>query len=125
MSTPQSRPAPLDKDGLLAYDVQPDRSVTNRRNFTKYAQIIASAAGDDVGPGLRYKVTSCADGMAIDKKVPDGRRYRTAIGATVEPVAPTSFSGSTMSANSYTRWAASSSSLRFSSRKIPFTTSAI
>jgi len=45
--------------------------------------------------------------------------YRTAIGATVEPVAPTSFSGSTINANSYARWAASSSSLRFSSRKIP------
>jgi gluconolactonase len=57
---------------LLAYDVQPDGLVTNRRNFAKYDQINASAAGGDVGPGLRYKVTSCADGMAIDK---DGRVY--------------------------------------------------
>jgi gluconolactonase len=57
---------------LLAYDVQPDGSVTNRRNFAKYHQINTSAAGGDVGPGLRYKVTSCADGMAIDK---EGRVY--------------------------------------------------
>jgi len=57
---------------LLAYDVQPDGSVTNRRNFAKYDQISASAAGGDVGPGLRYKVTSCADGLAIDK---EGRVY--------------------------------------------------
>jgi gluconolactonase len=58
---------------LLAYDVQPDGSVTNRRNFTKYHQVNTSAApGGDVGPGLRYKFTSCADGMAVDK---DGRMY--------------------------------------------------
>jgi gluconolactonase len=57
---------------LLAYDVQPDGSVTNRRNFTKYAQVNTSAGGGDVGPGLRYKFTSCADGMAVDK---DGRMY--------------------------------------------------
>ena len=57
---------------LLAYDVQPDGSVTNRRNFAKYHQVNTSAAGGDVGPGLRYKVTSCADGMAIDK---EGRVY--------------------------------------------------
>ena len=58
---------------LLAYDVQPDGSVTNRRNFTKYHQVNTSAApGGDVGPGLRYKFTSCADGMAVDK---EGRMY--------------------------------------------------
>ena len=57
---------------LLAYDVQPDGSVTNRRNFTRYAQVNTSAAGGDVGPGLRYKFTSCADGLAVDK---DGRVY--------------------------------------------------
>ena len=57
---------------LLAYDVQPDGSVTNRRNFAKYHQINTSAAGGDVGPGLRYKVTSCADGLAIDN---EGRVY--------------------------------------------------
>lgn len=57
---------------LLAYDVQPDGAVTNRRNFTRYHQVNTSAAGGDVGPGLRYKFTSCADGMAVDK---DGRVY--------------------------------------------------
>ncbi len=57
---------------LLAYDVQPEGSVTNRRNFAKYDQINTSAAAGDVGPGLRYKVTSCADGLAIDK---EGRVY--------------------------------------------------
>jgi gluconolactonase len=53
---------------LLAFDVQPDGSVTNRRNFAKYHQINTSAAGGDVGPGLRYAVTSCADGLAVDKE---------------------------------------------------------
>ena len=57
---------------LLAYDVRPEGSVTNRRNFAKYDQINTSAAGGDVGPGLRYRVTSCADGLAVDK---DGRVY--------------------------------------------------
>src|SRR4030095_5296464 len=57
---------------IVAYDVQPDGSVTNRRNFAKYHQINTSAAGGDVGPGRRYKVTSCADGMAVDK---EGRVY--------------------------------------------------
>jgi gluconolactonase len=53
---------------LLAYDVQADGSVTNRRNFAKYDQINTSAAGGDVGPSLRYRVTSCADGLAVDKE---------------------------------------------------------
>lgn len=53
---------------LLAYDVQPDGSVTNRRNFAKYDQINTSAAAGDVGPGLRYAVTSCADGLAVDRE---------------------------------------------------------
>lgn len=57
---------------LLAYDVQPDGSVTNRRNFAKYDQINTSAAAGDVGPGQRYAVTSCADGLAVDK---EGRVY--------------------------------------------------
>jgi gluconolactonase len=57
---------------LLAYDIQADGSVTNRRNFAKYDQINDSAAGGDVGPGKRYPVTSCADGLAVDK---DGRVY--------------------------------------------------
>jgi len=53
---------------LLAYDVQADGSVTNRRNFVKYDQVNDSAAGGDVGPGKRYPVTSCADGLAVDKE---------------------------------------------------------
>ena len=53
---------------LLAYDVRADGSVTNRRNFAKYDQINTSAAGGDVGPGLRYRVTSCGDGLAVDKE---------------------------------------------------------
>jgi gluconolactonase len=53
---------------LVAYDVQPDGSVTNRRNFAKYDQINTSAAAGDVGPGQRYAVTSCADGLAVDKE---------------------------------------------------------
>jgi gluconolactonase len=57
---------------LLAYEVQPDGSLTNRRNFSRYHQVNTSAAGGDVGPGLRYKVTSCADGLAVDK---EGRVY--------------------------------------------------
>jgi gluconolactonase len=57
---------------LLAYDVQPDGSITNRRNFARYDQINTSAAGGDVGPGLRYRVTSCADGLVVDK---EGRVY--------------------------------------------------
>ena len=57
---------------LLAYDVQADGSVTSRRNFAKYDQINTSAAGGDVGPGLRYRVSSCADGLAVDK---EGRVY--------------------------------------------------
>jgi len=57
---------------LLAYDVQADGTVTNRRNFVRYEQVNNSAAGGDVGPGLRYPVTSCADGLAVDK---EGRVY--------------------------------------------------
>ena len=57
---------------LLAYDVRPEGSVTNRRNFVKYDQINTSAAAGDVGPGLRYSVTSCADGLAVDN---EGRVY--------------------------------------------------
>ncbi|MET0168615.1 MAG: SMP-30/gluconolactonase/LRE family protein, partial [Vicinamibacterales bacterium] len=57
---------------LLAYDTQADGSVSNRRNFARYDQINTSAAGGDVGPGLRYPVTSCADGLAVDK---EGRVY--------------------------------------------------
>ena len=53
---------------IVAYDVQADGSLTNRRNFAKYDQINTSSAQGDVGPGQRYKVTSCADGLAVDKE---------------------------------------------------------
>ena len=33
---------------------------------------VGNTCGGDVGPGLRYKFTSCADGLAVDK---DGRVY--------------------------------------------------
>jgi gluconolactonase len=57
---------------LLAYDVQPDGSVTNRRNFAKYHQVNTSSAFGDTGPGLQFRVTSCADGLAVDN---EGRVY--------------------------------------------------
>ncbi len=57
---------------LLAYDVQPDGSVSNRRNFARYDQINPSSAFGDTGPGLRFRVTSCADGLAVDSA---GRVY--------------------------------------------------
>src|SRR5438876_1475066 len=47
--------------------------------------------------------------------------YLIAIGATVDPVAPLSFSGSRIKTNSLTRFAASSSSLRLSSIWMPLT----
>jgi hypothetical protein len=50
--------------------------------------------------------------------------YRTAIGDTVEPLAPCSFSGWSMNANSNAPFAASSSSLRFSRKWMPLTTCA-
>ena len=50
---------------------------------------------------------------------------RTAMGETVEPVAPLILSGVMMKANSCTFLLKSSSSLRFSRRCTPFTTSAI
>jgi hypothetical protein len=52
-------------------------------------------------------------------------RHLTATGATVEPVAPWSFNGCMMKANSETPFAASSSSLRFSNRCTPWFTRAI
>ena len=57
---------------LLAYDVQPDGSVTNRRNFAKYDQINTVSRQGDTGPGKPYAVTSCADGLAVDN---DARVY--------------------------------------------------
>ena len=57
---------------LLAYDIQADGSVTNRRNFAKYEVTINRSTRGDTGPGKKYRLSSCADGMAIDK---DGRVY--------------------------------------------------
>ena len=47
---------------LLAFDVQPDGTLTNRRNFGQYAGVTKTATG----------VASGADGLAIDN---DGRVY--------------------------------------------------
>ena len=57
---------------LLAYDVNADGSVANRRNFARVRPDQRVSRGSDVGPGLRYPVTSCADGLAVDK---EGRVY--------------------------------------------------
>lgn len=59
---------------LLAYDVGPDGSVSNRRNFARYAQLNPFSEFGDTGPGLRYTVTSCADGLAVDEA---GRVYNS------------------------------------------------
>lgn len=56
---------------LLAFDVQPDGSIQNRRNFAKYEGVTKTDTG----------VLSGADGLAIDN---DGRLYAaTAIGVQV------------------------------------------
>ena len=47
---------------LLAFDIQPDGTVKNRRNFAKYEGVTKSATG----------VSSGADGLAIDSQ---GRVY--------------------------------------------------
>jgi len=49
---------------LLAFDVRPDGSLTNRRDFGKYAGTTSNAATG--------RVSSGADGLAIDR---DGRLY--------------------------------------------------
>jgi gluconolactonase len=59
---------------MLAYDVQPDGSVTNRRNFAKYDQLNPYSEFGDTGPGLQFSVTSCADGLAVDT---EGRLYNS------------------------------------------------
>jgi gluconolactonase len=57
---------------LLAFDVQPDGTLTGRRNFAKYAKVTKSPAG---------AFTSGADGLAIDAQ---GRVYAaTAAGVEV------------------------------------------
>ena len=48
---------------MLAFDVQPDGSLTNRRNFAKYAGVTPNAAGVPV---------SGADGLTLDS---EGRLY--------------------------------------------------
>jgi gluconolactonase len=56
---------------LLAFDIQSDGTVRNRRNFAKYEGVTQTATG----------VTSGADGLAIDS---EGRLYvATAIGVQV------------------------------------------
>ena len=47
---------------LLAFDIQPDGTVRNRRNFAKYQAVNRTEAG----------ISSGADGLAIDN---DGRIY--------------------------------------------------
>lgn len=59
---------------MLAYDVQPDGSVTNRRNFAKYDQLNPYSEFGDTGPGLQFSVTSCADGLVVDT---EGRLYNS------------------------------------------------
>ena len=58
-----------DKDGeyLLAFDVQPDGSLTNRRNFGKYKSVTIPGHKDP-----RLAEDNGADGLAIDS---DGRVY--------------------------------------------------
>lgn len=58
-----------DKDGeyLLAFDVQPDGSLTNRRNFGKYKSVTVPGHKDP-----RLAEDNGADGLAIDN---DGRVY--------------------------------------------------
>src|SRR5256714_4681259 len=67
--------------------------------------------------------------VALDSRLRGNERiescHRTATGATVEPVAPCSFSGCMMKANSERPFVAASSSLRFSNRCTPWFTSAI
>ena len=52
---------------LLAFDIQPDGTVRNRRNFAKYEGVTKSATG----------AASGADGLAVDS---DGRVYTAANG---------------------------------------------
>jgi len=59
---------------MLAYDVQPDGSVTNRRDFAKYDQLNPYSEFGDTGPGLQFSLTSCADGLVVDS---EGRLYNS------------------------------------------------
>jgi gluconolactonase len=69
------------KDGeyLLAFDVQPDGSVKNQRNFGKYKSLTTPGAADP-----RLAEDNGADGMAID----DAGRIYTATNVGVEVFSP-------------------------------------
>jgi gluconolactonase len=56
---------------LLAYDVQPDGTLKNRRNFAKYPST------EPLNDGSQFKFTSGADGLAIDT---EGRVYVAGLG---------------------------------------------
>ena len=58
---------------ILAYDVQPDGSLTNRRNFAKYDRTEPLTEGP-------FKLTSGADGLIIDN---DGRLYVAGLSGVV------------------------------------------
>ena len=58
---------------VLAYDVQPDGSLTNRRNFAKYDRTDPLTEGP-------FKLTSGADGLIIDN---DGRLYVAGLSGVV------------------------------------------
>jgi gluconolactonase len=69
------------KDGeyILAFDVQPDGSLKNQRNFGKYKSVTAPGAADP-----RLAEDNGADGMAID----DAGRIYTATNVGVEVFSP-------------------------------------
>jgi gluconolactonase len=69
------------KDGeyILAFDVQPDGSLKNQRNFGKYKSVTTPGAADP-----RLAEDNGADGMAID----DAGRIYTATNVGVEVFSP-------------------------------------
>ena len=58
---------------VLAYDVQPDGTLANRRNFAKYDRTDPLTEGP-------FKLTSGADGLIVDN---DGRLYVTGLNVVV------------------------------------------
>ena len=54
-------------ENLIAYDIQPDGSLRNRRNFAKYVGVTRDGG----------QITSGADGLAVDN---EGRIYTAANG---------------------------------------------
>ena len=91
----------------LARTRMPTVPVTANPQFFAAALAGKSSIKPGCNPGINYDL------------------YLTAIGATVEPVPPLIFSGSTTKANSYALSFASASSSIFSNKNIPFTTNAI